>query len=188
MINSKARQMKLCGGYDHNFVLRGRGLRRAARLEAPGSGLVMEVFTDRPGMQFYTANALAGVRGKRGKRYGAEAPAALKRSCIRTVCITIISIVYPWKERNLPVNNRVSFFYKVEDAKTAIPAMNRYGCLCSGLFNILLDNVCRNIVRDLLLFFGFRKAAEAFCQLLAAEYAPFQCIGDGSHKVRIHCV
>ena len=72
MINSKARQMKLCGGYDHNFVLRGRGLRRAARLEAPGSGLVMEVFTDRPGMQFYTANALAGVRGKRGKRYGAR--------------------------------------------------------------------------------------------------------------------
>ena len=38
-------QMKLCGGYDHNFVLWGAGFRRAARVEDPQSGRVMEVYT-----------------------------------------------------------------------------------------------------------------------------------------------
>jgi aldose 1-epimerase len=59
-------------GYDHNFVLRGSAgtLRRAARLVAPTSGRALEVFTDQPGMQFYTANHLDGsTEGKGGAVY-----------------------------------------------------------------------------------------------------------------------
>lgn len=45
-------------GYDHNFVLDsgGKGITRAARVTDPASGRVLEVLTDRPGIQLYTAN------------------------------------------------------------------------------------------------------------------------------------
>lgn len=60
------------GGYDHNFVLRGGGgaLALAARVEEPGSGRVMEIYTDQPAIQLYTGNFLDGtVVGKGGKAY-----------------------------------------------------------------------------------------------------------------------
>ena len=60
------------GGYDHNFVLRGGGgkLVLAARIEEPGSGRAMEIFTDQPAIQLYTGNFLDGtVVGKGGGAY-----------------------------------------------------------------------------------------------------------------------
>ena len=62
-------QLRNVGGYDHNFVLDpAQGLRRAARLTGDRSGIVMEVWTDKPGLQLYTANSLS-ARGKRGANY-----------------------------------------------------------------------------------------------------------------------
>ena len=61
------------GGYDHNFVLRSGGgaLALAARVEEPRSGRVLEIWTDQPGIQFYTGNFLDGtIAGKGGKAYG----------------------------------------------------------------------------------------------------------------------
>jgi aldose 1-epimerase len=45
-------------GYDHNFVLNsgGKSLAQAARVHEPGSGRILEVLTDQPGIQLYTAN------------------------------------------------------------------------------------------------------------------------------------
>ncbi len=64
-------QLARAGGYDHNFVLRGGGLRLAARVHEPGSGRVLEVHTTEPGIQFYSGNFLDGTdRGKGGARYG----------------------------------------------------------------------------------------------------------------------
>lgn len=60
------------GGYDHNLVLRGGGgaLALAARVEEPGSGRAMEIYTDQPAIQLYTGNFLDGtVVGKGGKAY-----------------------------------------------------------------------------------------------------------------------
>jgi len=61
------------GGYDHNFVLRGdygKGVRLAARAVEPKSGRVMEIYTDQPGIQFYSGNFLDGtVTGKGGVAY-----------------------------------------------------------------------------------------------------------------------
>ncbi|VIO79762.1 Aldose 1-epimerase [Bradyrhizobium ivorense] len=64
-------QLRLGRGYDHNFCLApGTGLRFAARLEAPRSGRVMELFTDQPGLQFYSGNFLDGsTAGKGGLLY-----------------------------------------------------------------------------------------------------------------------
>ena len=50
--------MQKCGGYDHNFVISGTGMRKAAEAWDSGSGRVMECFTDMPGMQLYTANSM----------------------------------------------------------------------------------------------------------------------------------
>ena len=71
-IDAADEQLKAGGGYDHNFVLRGKAgeLRPAARVVEPKSGRVLEVFTTEPGLQFYTGNFLDGtVKGKSGKPY-----------------------------------------------------------------------------------------------------------------------
>jgi aldose 1-epimerase len=59
-------------GYDHNFVLKGTGMKLAARVKEPTSGRVMEVLTTDPGVQLYTANHLKGVAGKAGHVYQAR--------------------------------------------------------------------------------------------------------------------
>jgi aldose 1-epimerase len=63
---------QVAGGYDHNFVLKSGGgtLGLAARVEEPGSGRVLEIWTDQPAIQLYTGNFLDGtVIGKSGKAY-----------------------------------------------------------------------------------------------------------------------
>jgi aldose 1-epimerase len=56
-------------GYDHNYVLKGDGLKLAARVKDPKSGRVMEVHTTDPGVQLYTGNHLKGTKGKGGHVY-----------------------------------------------------------------------------------------------------------------------
>ena len=56
-------------GYDHNFALSGRGIRRAAKLSCPRSGVSMAVDTTMEGMQLYTANFLSARAGKGGVQY-----------------------------------------------------------------------------------------------------------------------
>jgi len=71
--DARDQQILYARGYDHNFVLRARqpGIAtRAARVVDPASGRVLEVLTDQPGVQFYTANFLVGNRvGKSGRFY-----------------------------------------------------------------------------------------------------------------------
>ena len=65
-------QLHFAGGYDHNYALNepGTGLRHAASLSDPKTGRWMEVFTDLPGMQFYTGNMLKNTYpGKDGADY-----------------------------------------------------------------------------------------------------------------------
>ncbi|EEF31898.1 galactose mutarotase [Ricinus communis] len=61
-------------GYDHNYVLdcgeEKSGLKRAAKLKDPSSSRVLNLWTNAPGMQFYTANYVNGVVGKGGAVYG----------------------------------------------------------------------------------------------------------------------
>jgi aldose 1-epimerase len=60
------------GGYDHNFVIdpvADGALRKAARLGCAASGRGLELWTDQPGLQFYSAHWL-NVSGKAGVHYG----------------------------------------------------------------------------------------------------------------------
>ena len=60
-------------GYDNNFII-GDAVaaepRLMGRLEEPGSGRVLEVWSNQPGVQLYTGNFLDGsTRGKTGRMY-----------------------------------------------------------------------------------------------------------------------
>lgn len=57
-------QLRAGGGYDHNFCLGGA---HAAVLESGASGIRMDVWTDLPGVQLYTANFLGNDPGKGGR-------------------------------------------------------------------------------------------------------------------------
>ena len=72
-------QVLLARGIDHNFVVRGEGLRRHARLHSPGSGIRLEVLSDQPGVQVYTGNFFDGGRvGTGGGTYRQGAGIALE--------------------------------------------------------------------------------------------------------------
>lgn len=59
------------GGYDHNFALRkGEAMGLAAHLVCPQTGRVMDVLTDQPGIQLYTACMTDVGGGKDGAHYG----------------------------------------------------------------------------------------------------------------------
>lgn len=71
-INDPYDQMKIGGGYDHNWVLNKPAnlLGIAARAYERTSGRVMEVLTTEPGLQFYSGNFLNGTHiGKGGRKY-----------------------------------------------------------------------------------------------------------------------
>ncbi|NLZ81022.1 MAG: galactose mutarotase [Clostridiales bacterium] len=68
-------------GYDHNWVLKNiKGeIALVARMEDKYSRIGMEVFTDMPGMQFYTGNFLDDTEiGKGGKTYGPRSGACFE--------------------------------------------------------------------------------------------------------------
>jgi aldose 1-epimerase len=68
-------QLRLAGGYDHNFVLApstgSEGRRHAAHVREPVTGRTLDVYTTQPGLQLYSGNFLDGsVKGKQGRVYG----------------------------------------------------------------------------------------------------------------------
>ncbi|MEM0983789.1 MAG: aldose epimerase family protein [Planctomycetota bacterium] len=68
-------------GYDHNWVIEGEPgiVRPVARVVEPTSGRVLELASDQPGVQFYTARFLDGsIRGKGGVAYDRSAGLCLE--------------------------------------------------------------------------------------------------------------
>ena len=59
-------QIALAGGIDHNFCIGGEGMRLAARVVSPKTGLVLECHTDQPGVQVYLGQGLEEQTGKGG--------------------------------------------------------------------------------------------------------------------------
>jgi len=58
-IENKDEQLKFGKGYDHNYVLnrtKKNGLNHAATISGDKSGIVMDIFTQEPGLQFYSGN------------------------------------------------------------------------------------------------------------------------------------
>ena len=75
-------QLKNGNGYDHNWGLKNKGnFEKVAELMAEESGIVMETYTDRPGMQIYTANFVENEVGKEGVVYGKRSAVCLETQC-----------------------------------------------------------------------------------------------------------
>ena len=70
-INKDYESLKDACGYDCNFVLNSYDsiVKKAATVYDSSSGRFLEVFTDQPGLQFYSGNFLEGVKGKNGMTY-----------------------------------------------------------------------------------------------------------------------
>jgi aldose 1-epimerase len=74
-------QLKVAGGYDHNFVLNGEHnrLRIAASVHVSASGRKLSVWTTEPGIQFYSGNFLDGsFTGRHAVRYERNAGLCLE--------------------------------------------------------------------------------------------------------------
>ena len=69
--------------YDHNYVLdcpdqEKDGLKHAAKLRDGASSRILDLWTNAPGMQFYTGNYVNGVVGKGNAVYGKHAGVCLE--------------------------------------------------------------------------------------------------------------
>jgi len=71
-INENIEQLKITGGYDHNWILnkKGNSFELAARVIETKTGRQMEVWTTEPGIQFYTGNSISVCgKAKNDKKY-----------------------------------------------------------------------------------------------------------------------
>lgn len=71
-IHAEDEQLKIGGGYDHNYVLdrADDGMVCAAEVYEPVSGRLLSVYTSQPGVQFYSGNFLDGsITGKKNSCY-----------------------------------------------------------------------------------------------------------------------
>ncbi|TKB99249.1 galactose mutarotase [Pedobacter cryophilus] len=62
-IENANEQLKFGLGYDHNYVLSGKqamGMNHAATVTADLTSIIMDVYTQEPGLQFYSGNFMAG--------------------------------------------------------------------------------------------------------------------------------
>lgn len=62
-IEGTDKQLEFGKGYDHNFVLgekKERGMNHAATVKGEKTGIVMNIYTQEPGMQFYSGNFMEG--------------------------------------------------------------------------------------------------------------------------------
>lgn len=73
-------QLKMAGGYDHNWVLDNYTgqVRKIAVVKSSDKSRIMEVYTDLPGVQFYSGNSRDLEVAKDGKTYGCRAGLALE--------------------------------------------------------------------------------------------------------------
>lgn len=75
-LETQHQQLKYGGGYDHNFILRTPGdaaaksqlkpMRHAATVKGDSSGIVMDVYTEEPGLQFYGGNFMSSKNTFKG--------------------------------------------------------------------------------------------------------------------------
>lgn len=70
-IKASHEQLIFANGYDHNFAIDKTkdGVEKIASAYCSESGIRMDVYTDLPGVQLYTANFVGGQHGKKGAVY-----------------------------------------------------------------------------------------------------------------------
>lgn len=87
-VDSDYHYIKLAKGYDHNYVLNNTfgEIEKVAEFSSDKSGISMEVLTDLPGMQIYTANFLENKKGKGGAVYGRRSGCCFETQYFPNAC------------------------------------------------------------------------------------------------------
>lgn len=68
-IEANYEQLQLCGGFDHNYVLKESSTVDAIAY-SPDTGIQLEMFTNSPGVQLYVGNSIPeNIVGKNGQEY-----------------------------------------------------------------------------------------------------------------------
>jgi aldose 1-epimerase len=83
-INDQFEQLIFGKGYDHNWVIKNyiKGkIHKAAELYEQKSGRLMTVYTDQPGIQFYSGNFLDGTAKGKGVSYQLRTGLCLEAQC-----------------------------------------------------------------------------------------------------------
>ena len=83
-INDQFEQLNFGKGYDHNWVIKNYAkgkLRKAAEVYEQKSGRIMTVYTDQPGLQFYSGNFLDGTSKGKGVSYQLRTGLCLEAQC-----------------------------------------------------------------------------------------------------------
>jgi aldose 1-epimerase len=83
-INDQFEQLAFGKGYDHNWVIKNytKGkVRKAAEVYEQKSGRIMTVYTDQPGLQFYSGNFLDGTAKGKGVSYQRRTGLCLEAQC-----------------------------------------------------------------------------------------------------------
>jgi aldose 1-epimerase len=83
-INDQFEQLIFGKGYDHNWVIKNytKGkVRKAAEVYEQKSGRLMTVYTDQPGLQFYSGNFLDGTAKGKGVSYQRRTGLCLEAQC-----------------------------------------------------------------------------------------------------------
>ena len=65
-LSNQDKQLGLTGGFDHCFIIKGSGYRAHARLVDPEQGTTLEIWSNQPALQFYSAHKLESDPGKDG--------------------------------------------------------------------------------------------------------------------------
>ncbi len=68
-IDAEDEQLKFGGGYDHNFIVDGKGYRLMAEAVSEDTGIHMKAYTDAPAVQFYAGNFIKKQVGRGGCAY-----------------------------------------------------------------------------------------------------------------------
>ena len=72
--------LKICNGYDHNYMIDGDFSKPIATIVGDKTGITMQVFTDQKGIHLYTANFLKEKQGK-GKTYDKRHAVCFETQC-----------------------------------------------------------------------------------------------------------
>lgn len=113
-IHADHEQIAYSSGYDHNFAIdkTKEGVEKVAEVYSQESGIRMEVFTDCPGIQLYTAN---GIRGQIGK--GGTAYCDYNALCLETQyfpnAINEKNFVSPLTEANVPYISTTRYHFSI---------------------------------------------------------------------------
>ena len=111
-IEEEFEQLIFGQGYDHNYAIDKdtKGLEKVAEAYAPESGIVMEVWTDCIGIQFYSGNFMEGEVGKNGRVHSRRDGFCLETQYFPN-SINEPNFVRPITEANVPYETKTVYAF-----------------------------------------------------------------------------